>query len=113
MKRWSPVLLALLMFGVAAGMSLAAVQASAMALKMAAPSQMDHSGSGDCNGCGGAPDDNACVTLCTAHAPAILLPLARLPLPSVKAVGLVMAFQFLHGRTAPPDPGPPRSSDIS
>lgn len=99
---------------VAVGLSLSSVQASDMAIKMAMASDMSMSADSDCTGC---PDEGSeggkmtvCPQVCIAPVLAIvpqgladvfLAPPPYLtPLPSA----------YLHGRSAIPDPYPPRPS---
>jgi len=99
-------------------MSLSAVQASDMAsemAKMGTMSGMDGSMSGDCQKCpskdGGKAMVAACGPVCVAPA------LGTLPQETSERLALApIAFlkrhSLLHGRASPPDPYPPRSSNI-
>ncbi|OAP35321.1 hypothetical protein AU381_25960 [Sinorhizobium glycinis] len=119
MKRWSarqliPLLLAVF---VAAGMSLSAAQASVMTAKMTTMAEMDMSSEAGCLDCPAySPDSGmkamACGVVCAAPVLAAL-PTA-LPLPSCEtAVSLPPREALLHGRALPPEPYPPRTSDIA
>ena len=99
-------------------LSLSAVQASGMAsemAKMTAMSGMDSSMSGDCQKC---PNKNDGAAMAMACGPVCVAPaMAMLPQDSPATFALAqIAFlkrhSLLHGRASPPDPYPPRSSDI-
>jgi hypothetical protein len=101
---------------VAVGLSFSAVQTSDMAVKMGMMSGMDMSG-GDCGGCPDkAPDGKgmaACASVC-------VVPVVALT-PQVPSTEIAHSlprlspplYPALHGRHAPPDPYPPRSSDLA
>lgn len=118
MKHWTVRQVALLLLAVfvAAGMGLSAAQASGLAASMATMSEMAMSAERGCEDCPDQSPDNgmmalACGTVCAAPVLAAL-PTA-LPLPSCeKAVSLLPRDTFLRGRALPPDPYPPRTSDI-
>ncbi|WP_234835190.1 hypothetical protein [Sinorhizobium meliloti] len=118
MKHWTVRQLSLLFLAVfvAAGMGVSAAQASDMAASMATMSEMDMSAEGGCEDCPDQSPDNgmkamACGMVCAAPVLAAL-PTA-LPLPSCeRAVSLLPCDTLLHGMALPPDPYPPRTSDI-
>lgn len=118
MRCWSARQLVALLLAVcaAAGMGLSVAQASAMSARMTTISRMDISADGVCENCPDQSSDSgmnavACGTVCSAAVPAAL-PTA-LPLPScAKALSLLPADRLLRGRALPPDPYPPRTSDI-
>ena len=110
------LVLVLLAVFVAAGMGLSVAQASGMTARMATMSDMTMPDHGDCQGCPDQPGDGgmkamACGSVCAA--PVIApLPLAT-ALPAGESLAFVAALDlFLNGRTLPPDPDPPRTSDI-
>ncbi|MCV9960311.1 hypothetical protein OIU34_00210 [Pararhizobium sp. BT-229] len=80
-------------------------------------SEMDMSDHGDCQDCPDQPGDNgmkamACGNVCAAPVLATL-PVAAVPvLVGEKAASIVARDPLLHGRALPPDPYPPRTSDI-
>lgn len=101
---------------VAAGMGLSAAQASGMAAKMATISEMGMSVHGDCQDCPDGSADRgmkamACGTVCAAPAVAPL-PIAALVPTGEKATPFAVGDLPLNGRALPPDPDPPRTSDI-
>ncbi|AUX78652.1 hypothetical protein [Sinorhizobium fredii] len=110
------LVLVLLAVFVAAGMGLSVAQASDMAARMATMSDMAMPDHGDCQGCPDQPGDGgmkamACGNICAAPV------IAPLPLAAALPAGENLAFMaapdlFLNGRTLPPDPDPPRTSDI-
>ncbi|MDW9364136.1 hypothetical protein CN172_20020 [Sinorhizobium meliloti] len=118
MKHWTFRQLSLLFLAVfvAAGMGVSAAQASDMAASMATMSEMDMSAEGGCEDCPNQSPDSgmktmACGTVCAAPVLAAL-PTA-LPLPSCEKAGsLLPRDTLLRGRALPPDPYPPRTSDI-
>jgi len=101
---------------IALGISLSAVQASDMAVKMAAASDMSAGGSGHCSGgCGDPGGDSgkatACTTICVAPVVAVLSPSLSMTFEHTADV------QFgpdpaMHDRAFSPDPYPPRSTDL-
>lgn len=118
MKLWSVRQLVILLLAVfvAAGMGLSVAQASGMAARMATMSDMAMPDHGDCQGCRDQPGDSgmkalACGNLCAA--PVIApLPLAAIVPAGEKAASVAAPDLFLDGRSLPPDPAPPRTSDI-
>ncbi|MGI0526584.1 hypothetical protein ABY43_20715 [Rhizobium giardinii] len=119
MRHWSARKLFALLLAVfiAAGMSLSVAHASSMAAKMATMSEMDMPDHGDCQDCPDQPGDNgmkvmACGNVCAAPVLATP-PVAAVPvLVGEKAASIVAGDPLLHGRALPPDPYPPRTSDI-
>jgi|GEM_PF-801668 len=123
MQRWSVRQLFGLMLAVflAAGMSLSVAPAggsratTAMAAMMSMSPEMGASSHGDCDGCPMKGDDGAkamvCGTMCASPIMAMAPPVA--PLKLVEMRGSFAAPESrLCGRTSPPDPYPPRPSDI-
>lgn len=116
MKRW-PVRqfgLFLLAVFVAAGMSLSVAQASSMAAKMAAMAVMSMSDDGDCQDCpdqAGGMKAMACGSLCAAPAIATLPVVVDVPAGDGPAP-VAGRDPHLFGWVWPPDPDPPRTSDI-
>lgn len=101
---------------VAWGMSLSAVQASQMTVKMATAAAMSTHGNGDCSGgCGGDGDNGAEAMICTA---ACVAPVVAVLSPTQSVTfGHVADVQFgphplLTDWASAPDPYPPRSSDL-
>ncbi|WEX78997.1 hypothetical protein PYH37_003970 [Sinorhizobium numidicum] len=87
-----------------------------MAAKMATMSDMTMSDHGDCQGCPDQPGDSgmkamACGNVCAA---AVVAPLPAAVLVPVgeNSASAVSRDPLLLGRVLPPDPGPPRTSDI-
>ncbi|WP_041410226.1 hypothetical protein [Sinorhizobium fredii] len=101
---------------VAAGMGLAVGQASGMAAKMAVMSKMAALDHGDCQDCPNQPADSAmkamaCGNVCAAPVVAPLPIVAIVP-TGEKAAPFAVGDLLLNGRASPPDPDPPRTSDI-
>ncbi|RJT28167.1 hypothetical protein D3227_34885 [Mesorhizobium waimense] len=102
---------------VAAGLSLSAVQASDMAVKMGMSSGMDMSGDGDCSGCPEQAPDGKGMTACPS---VCVVPVVALP-PQISSAEVAVSlprlspplFPVLYGRHAPPDPYPPRPTDFA
>jgi hypothetical protein len=98
-------------------MGLSAAQASGMAARMARMADMAMSDHGGCQDCPEQSGDSgmkgmACGNVCAAPV------IAPLPLAATVPAGRKLAFEvapdlFLNGRTLPPDPDPPRTSDIA
>ncbi|MEY9629010.1 hypothetical protein [Sinorhizobium fredii] len=106
----------LLAIFVAAGMGLAVGQASGMAAKMAVMSEMAASDHGDCQDCPDQPADSAmkamaCGNVCAAPVVAPL-PVAAVVPTGEKPAPFAVGDLLLNGRGSPPDPDPPRTSDI-
>ncbi|WP_331374759.1 hypothetical protein [Sinorhizobium chiapasense] len=108
------VLLLLAIF-VAAGMGLSVAQASGMAARMATMSDMATPDHGDCQHCPDQPENSmkamACGNVCAAPVLAPL-PLAAVVPDGEKPASAVARDLFLDGTPPPPDPDPPRTSDI-
>jgi len=117
MKLWSvrQLVTSFLAVFVAAGMSLSVAHASGMAARMAMMSDMVMSGHGDCPDCPDQPDNGmkamACANACAAPVVAPL-PLAAVVPAGDKPISVAAPDLFLDGRSLPPDPAPPRTSDI-
>jgi hypothetical protein len=103
------------LFGIflALGMSLSAVQAGAMPVKMTAVADMGTAG--HCKGCGDKGDSAKGMTPCSLGC----VNLALAPNPESNPTRIVHLAVFsppqnslLLGRAFSPDPGPPRSLDI-
>lgn len=88
-----------------------------MTAKIATMSEMDMSMQGGCKDCPDQPRDGsmkvmACGNVCVAPVLATL-PAAEVPvLVGGRAASFVAGDPLLHGRATPPDPYPPRTSDI-
>jgi len=104
-----------------AGFALSAVQATDMAAKMAMASDMGTStnGASTNNACQGCPTQDSddctkamsCTAACVAPVLAVLpqgVPAMLLAKPSSSGT----AYPLLHGWASPPDPYPPRPTDI-
>lgn len=116
MKRLPLQVFALVLgFLVAFGMSVSAVHASNMAVKMVAAADVGASGKGDCDGCndGGGDGANAlaCPAACMAPVVAVLPPASSVsPCPEAKLP--LRPHPLLLGWASSPDPYPPRSTDL-
>jgi hypothetical protein len=110
-RRLFVVLLAMF---VTLGLSLSSVQASARHVDMAMSGGMDMAKHPDCPNCkgeDGAAKAKACGIVCVAPV------LAVLPAPALAISGprdslAAMWTDFLHSRSIPPDPYPPRPTSI-
>ncbi len=101
---------------VAAGMGLSVAQASGMAARMAMMSEMATLDHGDCQDCPDQPGDGgmkamACGNVCAAPVVAPLPAIAFIPPRETPATVAVRA-SLLIGIALPPEPYPPRTSDI-
>lgn len=101
---------------VALGMSLSAVQASEMTVKMAAATDMSTHGNSDCSsGCGDDGSDGGKAMICTA---VCVAPVVAVLSPTLSVTfGNAAILQFgpdplLPDWASSPDPYPPRSSDL-
>ena len=117
MSRWTRHKILVLLLGVfvTLGMGLSAVQANTMAFKMTMSSEMASTGHGDCGGCGGGGDNAkamVCMPACVASVPA-LLPQADVKEFAPSPVTFPLRELLLTSRVYPPDPYPPRFSDLS
>lgn len=119
MKRWPSRRVFALLLGafLALGMSLSVVQASDMTVKMiSSVSDMGAAGQGGgCDGCGGGDEGKAkigaCLSVCMTSAFAVL-PSAS-PVKVVQTSDLPLRRHAVSwGSSAPPDPYPPRSSNL-
>lgn len=117
MNNWSvrQIFAIVLAVFVTMGMSLSVVQANDMAVKMATSSDMAVAGHGDCHGCDGGDAGKTKAMVCTI---ACVTPVAGVlqigPVVEISApakLGLPRTALLL-GTTLPPDPYPPRSTDI-
>jgi hypothetical protein len=113
MRRPPSVLTLLLALCIVFGTTVAAAQSSTMAVKMATTATSLDGAQGHCDDCGSPQSDNACASLCAAQAP-FVIPVATVAYEESAARDLVTAAnRSMQGRTASPDPGPPRSFVIS
>jgi hypothetical protein len=117
MRRWSirQVFISLLAVFLAAGTSLSYVQASDMMAKMTMMSEMGASMHNDCKSCvpsaPGAAKGTSCITGCVAPVLAVL-PQAGAIAVGEATVSFAMVHSLRQGMKTPPDPSPPRSTDI-
>jgi hypothetical protein len=118
MNRWSlrQVFVLILAVSVTMGMGFAAVRANEMALKMAMPSDMGAGGHDHCKNCpDGAGKSGAKAMACASPCQAPLMAHQEQAAPPIltrsETIGLAKVA-LLRGRALPPDPHPPRSSDI-
>ncbi|MQX15378.1 hypothetical protein GHK62_11525 [Sinorhizobium terangae] len=120
-RRHAPRQIATFLLAVflAVGMGASFAEASSMAARMATMSNMimsDMVENGDCQGCPDQPDDSgmkamACGNVCAA--PIIApLPLAAVVPDGETPISVVAPDLALDGQTPPPDPAPPRTTDI-
>lgn len=114
-SSWRRTLALLFAVFVTAGLSLPAVQATEMSVKMTMTSDMG-TGDRDCATCPRGADDSgnpkACSPVCVAPAfallpqdPAVVTAIQASMLPSLPS-------PFLHGRGSLPDPSPPKPSGL-
>jgi hypothetical protein len=116
MKHWLARKLFALLLAVfiAAGMSLSVAQATSMTAKTVTMYEMDMPDHGDCQDC---PDQHtdkgmkACGVVCATTVFAVLPAATLMPAPHKLAFSAARD-PLLHGRALPPDPYPPRTSDI-
>jgi hypothetical protein len=118
---------------VSLGMGLSVVQASSMTARMAAATEMGAPGQGNCHACDGADMAKSKYTDCPAcdgadmakskSAACMAICAGTVACAPVSPVGLAAVIQaetraslpktaLLSGSSFPPDPYPPRSSDI-
>ncbi|TQN59264.1 hypothetical protein FLX27_23120 [Agrobacterium tumefaciens] len=118
MKRWSArkLVAVFLAVSIAVGMSLSVAEATTMPVKMAMASDMTgsmHDGCPDCPK--GSGDDGmkgmVCSVVCTTAILAMLPEGVSVPVVEQLASFLTLGL-LLHGTLAPPDPHPPRTTDI-
>ena len=119
MNRWSlrQVFVLILAVLVTTGMGLTVVRANEMALKMAMPSDMGAAGHDHCKNCpDGAGKSGAKATPCVMSlCQALLAADLHEPAPTIMAPTAAiypLSLALLRGRALPPDPHPPRPSDI-
>jgi hypothetical protein len=99
---------------VTAGVTLSVVQANGMATKMAMMSDMGDGGHGHCDAC---PDVDSgakspgCSPFCVAPALIVLQSFA-LAVPTSFPTSFRVQSDQLDGLASPPDPSPPRPTDI-
>jgi hypothetical protein len=113
MKRWSghrirAVLVALV---VALGMSASVVKGGLMAVEMAVSAEAGHTGSSDCDGCGGSAheaDAAMCLAVCGSAAHA-LLTAEPMALPPASEASFQAVHPLVNGLSDNPDPGPPKT----
>jgi hypothetical protein len=89
---------------------------SNMAAKTIMASDMRASGHDDCGGCAGGSDDYAkvmaCASVCSAPVLALLPQTVAMTVVKATADVFVSDDTLLLGRASPPDPYPPRSSNL-
>jgi hypothetical protein len=113
MKDWPGhhIRVLLLALALALGMSLSFVQGGLMAAEMAVSAEPGHTGSSDCDGCGGT-DHNAdagmCLSVCASAAHG-MLPAEPLGLSPASEASFQLARLLLGGRSHSPDHGPPKT----
>ncbi|RUO99840.1 hypothetical protein [Hyphomicrobium sp.] len=117
MKRWSAqklVALCLAVF-VTVGMGVSVIEASGMSAKMPMVAHMVMSGHDGCQGCLGSGDDGmktmACRAVCATPVFAVLSESASVPTVQ-KPIFNAARDPLLRGRESPPDPYPPKPTDI-
>ena len=112
MKRWcwhrTRILLLVVLLGL--GMSLSFVQGGLMAAEMAIAPEAGHTGSSDCDACGGGDhkaDAGMCLSVCgsVAHG---MLPAEPLALSPAARASFQAGRLLLGGRSHSPDHGPPK-----
>lgn len=116
MKHWSArqALALFLAVFVTVGIGVSTSQASDMAAKMTMAVDMGASGDQGCPACPGGDDgDKAmpCSVACVAPVLAVL-PQATAIILAQRARPVRALYLLLRGRAPPPDPYPPRSTDI-
>ena len=118
MNRWPSRRAFALVLGVllALGMTVSAVQAGGMVVKMVSmASTMGATGQGGCDGCGSddgkAAAAGACLSVCTTQALAVLPPTFSVSLVPAKDLSLPR-HATPPDRTSSPDPDPPRPADL-
>lgn len=118
MYRWSvrQFLVACLAVFVTAGIGVSVVQASDMTVKMATASDMGAMADSGCKGCSGSGGDDgasvSCLPVCSAPGAAMLPEAQVVRVAPISRPVLSAPSRILVGRTALPDPYPPRSSDF-
>ncbi len=117
MKRWSSHQALAIVFGLllAVGTSVSAVQASDMALDLATSGCTDAMGSSCCDDCGGDDRDSnagACLSICMNNACGVIPTEAALKAADQSAPSIPNLPES-PSVTSPPDPFPPKLTDIS
>ena len=113
MKRWSGhrIRAVLVALGLALGMSFSVVQGGLMAAEMAVSADAGHTGSSDCDGCGGSAhkaDAAMCLAVCGSAAQA-LLTAEPMALPAASEASFQAVYLLVNGLSNNPDPGPPKT----
>ena len=116
MTHWTCRKIMVLLLGVfvTLGMGLSTVQASTMAFKMTMTSEMGSSDHSDCGGCGSGGDGAkamVCMPGCVVSVPALPSQADATGL-SLPPVSFRLQNFLMISRVYPPDPYPPRFSDI-
>ena len=118
MKRWSARKLVALFLAVfvTVGVSLSAVQATDMSVKMAMTTDMSSSTHDGCPGCPNGGNGHGmkammCSVVCAVPVVAVLPEGASTPAVE-QPIFFTARGSLLHGTRAPPDPYPPRTTDI-
>ncbi|USJ28533.1 hypothetical protein [Ensifer adhaerens] len=118
MKRWSARKLVAMFLAVfvTVGMSLSAVQATDMSVKMAMTTDMSGSTHDGCPGCPNGGGDHGmkammCSVVCAVPVVAVLPQGTSMPAVP-QPIFFTARDSLLHGTRAPPDPYPPRTIDI-
>jgi hypothetical protein len=96
---------------IALGMSLSVVQGGLMAAEMAVSAEAGHTGSSDCDGCGGSDhkaDAGMCLSVCGSAAHG-LVPAELLALPPASGASFQAVHLLFEGRSNSPDHGPPKT----
>jgi hypothetical protein len=100
---------------VTVGMGFSVAQASGMSVRMAMASNMAGSAHDGCPSCPTGGDDGTkamiCGVVCAVPVLAVLPQSASIP-AAQKAASYPTRAPLLQGRLAPPDPYPPRTTDI-
>lgn len=118
MKHWPSRQFIALFLGVALalGMNLSAVQASEMAVQMAMMGDAGASSQGDCDGCGGSGGDSADAVTCS---PVLNCSSMAAVMPTAGGLAVTQTIKQVtpvsgvaRDLTPPPDPYPPRSSNL-
>jgi hypothetical protein len=113
MKGWRGhrIRVLLLALVLALGMSMSFVQGGLMAAELAVSAEAGHTGSSDCDGCGGSDhktDAGMCLSMCASAAQGIL-PGEPVALPPASRASFQVARLVLDGRSNSPDHGPPKT----
>ncbi|MCC2665946.1 MAG: hypothetical protein K0S35_3868 [Geminicoccaceae bacterium] len=113
MKRWSGhrIRAALVALVAALGMSFSVVQGGLMAAEMAVSAEAGHTGSSNCDGCGGSDhqaDAATCLSVCGSAAHA-LLTAELMALPPASEASFQAVHRLVAGLSSNPDHGPPKT----